>query len=341
MIRFAHPEYLFLLWLVGLIAVIIFFEYKWRLSAMRKWAKEPLWDAALPDRAPGMILLKRLLLTGALGMLVLALSGPQVGTKLVEVTREGADVAIAVDVSQSMLTEDITPNRMMKARHEIQKFLSDLRGDRVALVPFAGVAFVQVPLTLDYSAVNSILNALEPGMIPQPGTSLSAAIKQSMRAFSDESKAQRVIILITDGEDHEQGALDEAKEAAKEGVIIYTVGMASPTGGPIPEKDERGRITGYKKDEKGGTVISRLDDKLLSEIAKTTGGEFYRATSVGSEFKDIFRKIAGLDKEQFEAKEYTDYEDRFQWLLSAALILILIAEFLPRSRRKKKQGFTG
>lgn len=303
---------------------------------MQRWAREPLWDASLPNRALFRRFFKGLLTVAAVGLLVFALSGPQVGTRLVEVTREGADIAIAVDVSQSMLAEDITPNRMIKTRHEITKFLSRLRGDRVALVPFAGVAFVQVPLTLDYSAVNSILNAFEPGMIPQPGTSLAGAIEQAKRAFRVESKAQRVIILISDGEDHEKGALEEAKTAAKEGVIIHTVGMASLTGGPIPEKDSRGRISGYKKDDEGGTVISRLNDKLLSDIARTTGGEFYRATAVGGEFKEIFKKIAGLEKEQFEAKEYTDYEDRFQWPLAAAFLLVLIGEFVPPGRRRKR-----
>lgn len=303
---------------------------------MRSWANEPLWDSAIPHRAPGKVLTKRLILVAAVVFILVALSGPQVGTRIVEVTREGSDIAIALDVSQSMLTEDITPNRMMKTQHEVVKFLGRLRGDRVALVPFAGVAFVQVPLTLDYAAVNSILHAMEPGMIPQPGTSLAAAIKQARRAFRIESEAQKVIILITDGEDHEKGAIEEAKEAAKEGIIIYTVGMASPAGGPIPIKDTNGRISGYKKDSDGSTVVSRLNDKILIEIAKLTGGEFYRASAIGDEFNQIFNQISGLDKEQFEAKEYSDFEHRFQWPLTAALLLIVISEAIAPGRRKRK-----
>jgi len=272
----------------------------------------------------------------AIMLLIFSASGPQVGTRMIEVIREGSDIAIAVDVSESMLAEDITPNRMMKAQHEIVKFLGKLRGDRVALVPFAGVAFVQVPLTLDYAAVNSILHALEPGMIPQPGTSISAAINQASRAFRAEGKAQNIIILISDGEDHEAGAIEAAKEAAKESVIIYTVGMASPSGGPVPIKNERGKVTGYKKEKGGGTVISRLNEKLLTDIARITGGEFYRATSVGGEFNKIYKQVAGLDKEQFEAKEYTDFEHRFQWPLAAAFLLVVIGEIIPPGRRRKK-----
>lgn len=336
MIRFAHPDYLYFLWVIPVMLLIVWWEYHWRLKSMSRWASEPLWDAALPDRAPGRKLVKRLLITLSIAMLLVALSGPQIGTRMVEVTREGSDIAIVIDVSQSMLAEDITPNRMMKARHEVVKFLGRLHGDRVALVPFAGVAFVQVPLTLDYAAVNSILHALEPGMIPQPGTSLSAAIKQAQRAFREESKAQKIMMLITDGEDHETGAIDQAKEAARENIIIYTIGMASPSGGPVPIKNTSGRITGYKQERGGGTIISRLNEKLLMDIARITGGEYFRSTAVGSEFKQIFNKVAKLDKEEFEAREFTDYEHRFQWFLLAALLLIVLAELIPPGRLRKK-----
>ncbi len=336
MIRFARPEYLYFLWVIPLLLLIVWWEYRWRLKSMSRWASEPLWDVALPDRAPGRKLVKRLLIVLAIAMLLAALSGPQIGTRLVEVTREGSDIAIVIDVSQSMLAEDITPNRMMKARHEVVKFLGRLHGDRVALVPFAGVAFVQVPLTLDYAAVNSILHALEPGMIPQPGTSLSAAIKQAQRAFREESKAQKIMMLITDGEDHEAGAIDQAKEAVRENIIIYTIGMASPSGGPVPIKNARGNITGYKQERGGGTIISRLNEKLLKDIARITGGEYFRSTAVGSEFKQIFKKVAKLDKEEFEAREFTDFEHRFQWFLLAALLLIVAAELIPPGRLRRK-----
>ncbi|NQT35625.1 VWA domain-containing protein [bacterium] len=336
MIRFANPDYLHFLWVIPVLLLIIWWEYGWRLKSMSRWASEPLWDAALPDRAPGRKLAKRLLIVLAIAMLLAALTGPQIGTRMVEVTREGSDIAIVIDVSQSMLAEDITPNRMMKARHEVVKFLGRLHGDRVALVPFAGVAFVQVPLTLDYAAVTSILHALEPGMIPQPGTSLSEAIKQARRAFREESRAQKIMLLITDGEDHEAGAIDQAKEAARENIIIYTIGMASPSGGPVPIKNTRGKITGYKQERGGGTVISRLNEKLLTDIARITGGEYFRSTAVGSEFKQIFKKVAKLDKEEFEAKEFTDYEHRFQWFLLTALLLIIAAELIPPGRLRRK-----
>lgn len=336
MIRFARPEYLYLLWLLPFIAAAVVYEYRWRKNALAGWANPATLDTILPERAPFRLLIKRLLATIAMAVLILALAGPQVGTKLVEVSREGTDVVIALDVSKSMLAEDLTPNRLLKARHGILRFLQMLRGDRVALVPFAGVAFVQVPLTLDYGAFGAVLNALEPGIIPHPGTALGEAIAQSRRAFRKEGKAQKTLILITDGEDHEEGALEQAKEAAKEGVIIFTVGMASPAGAPIPEKDAVGHITGYKNDRDGGTVISRLNEKLLVDIADATGGEFFRDNPSGDEFKRIYDRLSGMDKQKFEQKQFTDYEDRFQWLLVLAMIILLLEELIPPYRLRRK-----
>ena len=336
MIRFAHPEYLVLLWGIPVLLVITWWEHSWRLQAMRNWANSELWDFTFPHRSPNRILLRQILSVSAIGCLVFAISGPQVGTREIEVTREGSDIAIAIDVSRSMWCEDVVPDRLSKARHEISRLLNLLRGDRISLIPFSSFAFVQVPLTLDYSAVNTLLYTIDPNVMPEQGTSLSEAIKQCMRTFSDESKAQRIIILITDGEDHEGEALEQAKKAAESGTIIYTVGMASSMGGPIPIKTKRGKVSGYLKDSRGATVISRLNEDILKEIADITDGEYYGASATGDEFRKLFKKIAGLDKELFETKQYTDYEDRFQWFAAAAFLLILIGQIIPPGRRRQR-----
>lgn len=335
MIRFAHPWALQLIWLVPIALVVAWLEYRWRLKAMSSWAKEALWDASLPDRAPMRLALKRGFWALAIGFIALALAGPQVGTRTMQVTREGTDVVIALDVSKSMLAEDVAPSRMLKAKHEILKLLEQLRGDRVALVPFAGAAFVQVPLTLDYGALGSMLNSLDPGMIPQPGTAIGDAIKQARKAFRSESKAQKILILITDGEDQENGAVTEAKEAAKEGVLIFTVGMASPEGAPIPEKDDAGRVMGYKQASGSGTVISKLNESLLTDVAGSTGGDYYRDNPGGDEFRKIYERILGMSREKFEQKQFTDYEDRFQWPLAMAFLLLLADELVLPYRRRK------
>ncbi len=335
MIRFTHPQMLYLLWLVPVLFGLVWWEYKWKLSSMAKWADAKLWNDVLPNRAPKHVLWKRLLFVIAIGLVISALSGPQVGTHMMEVTRKGTDIAIAVDLSQSMLVEDLTPNRFQKARHEVGRFIEKLQGDRIALVPFAQVAFVEVPMTLDHGAVMSKLNALKPEMIPHPGTSLAATIKQAQRVFSNDSPAQKIIVIITDGEDHEADAVKEAKEAAKQGIIIYTIGMATPTGGPIPQKNQYDKVTGYKKDRSGNTIVSRLNEDLLTEISSVTNGEFYRATQTGSEFRQMYKTISGMNQEVFETKQFTDFEDRFQWPSALALLLIIIGQLIPPSRRRK------
>ncbi len=337
MIRFAHPAYLNLLWSILPLLLLAVYEYFWRLRAMKRWAEESMWDVALPTRAPARILIQRLLTIVALALVMTALTGPQVGTRLVEVKREGTDIAIALDVSESMNAEDISPSRLIKARSEVIRLLKRLQGDRVALVPFAQVAFVQSPLTVDYSAVATMLNALEPDIIPLPGTSISAAIEQSRRAFKVESKAQKILILITDSEDHNSEPLKQAKEAAKEGIRIFTIGMATPEGAPVPVKVARGRTTGYKQ-YRGTTVVSRLDEELLQDIADATDGEYFRATKTGREFETLYEKISGMKTEEFETKQYTDYEDRFQWPLAAALALLFIEGLIVPGKKRRKKG---
>lgn len=335
MIRFAHPEYLYYLYALPVLVILTLLELRWRKAAMLRWANEPLWDSAFPHRAPKNIFIKRLLGVSAIGLLILAISGPQVGTRQIEVKREGTDIVIALDVSRSMYATDIAPSRLIKARHEITRLMKRLRGDRVALVPFAEVAFVQIPLTLDYSAVVTALNAIDPEVIPYPGTSLTEAIKQGQRAFRIESRAQKILILITDSEDHSSNAVKQAEEAAKEGVRIFAVGMATPQGGPIPVTDDRGRITGYKEFN-GATVVSRLNENILIDIAQATGGEYFRATKTGTEFENIFKKISGMDTQEFETKQFTDYEDRFQWPAALAFVLIALEMMIPAGRRRKE-----
>lgn len=334
MIRFAHPEALQLLWGIPVIFVIAWLEFRWRGKAMKKWANSSLWNIALPESSRGRIFFKRILEIFAIFFLIIAISGPQIGTRLVDVKREGTDLVIALDVSESMLAEDIVPNRFIKARGEIIRLLSRLKGDRIALVPFAGSAFVQIPLTLDYSAVTTLINAFDPSVMPQPGSSLAEAIKISRNAFRSESNAQKVMFIVTDGEDHSGKAVEEAKIAEREGIMIFIVGMATQSGAPIPSKDRSGRITGYKQDRSGGTVVSRPDEGLLREIASITGGSYYRATSAGDEFLQIYNKLTGMKTELYETKQFTDFEDRFQWLIGLALLMLFFDLVISPGKRR-------
>lgn len=335
MIRFSNGWALQLLYLLPLLLLMVYFEYRWRLKSLSKWAEMSMWKHSFPNIATFRLLLKRILLFLSLSFLIVALAGPQVGTRIMEIKREGTDIAIIVDFSHSMLAEDVAPNRLERARHEIRRFLSKLRGDRVALVPFAGASFIQVPLTLDYGSVHSLLDVLDPDIMPHYGSNIGEAIKIARNAFVEESKAQRVMLIISDGEEHTPKAIEEAKQAAKEGIIIFTIGMATPAGAPVPIKDRRGNVVRFKQDRGGSIVVSKLDEQLLQEIASVTGGQYYRTTSSGDEFNQIIQRLGRLDAEQHEGKMFTDYEDRFQWPLGAALLLLIAEELIPPYRRRR------
>jgi Ca-activated chloride channel family protein len=261
---------------------------------------------------------------------------PQIGTKLEEVKREGIDIFMALDVSKSMLAEDIAPNRFEKARHEISNFVDRMRGDRVGLIVFSGLAFVQCPLTLDYSASKLFLEDIYIGIVPQPGTAISEAIKTAQRSFVTKELKHKVLIIITDGEDHEEDPVEVAKEAAKEGIIIYTVGIGSPQGAPIPEYDRLGNRIGYKKDRSGQIITTRLDIPTLEKIAFETDGKFYISTTGETELDKIYDDIAAMEKKELSSREFTQFEDRFQIFLAIVLVL-LVTETLLSERRTIKR----
>ena len=276
------------------------------------------------------------LIIAIFSIIVFSLANPQIGTRLEEVKRTGVDIFIAIDVSKSMLAEDITPNRLDKAKHEIANFIEKLQGDRIGLIAFSGLAFVQCPLTLDYGAAKLFLNDIEVGSVPQPGTAISEAIKTAMRSFTSRELKYKVLVLITDGEDHEEDPIEVAKEATKEGIIIYTVGMGSPQGAPIPEFDKYGQQVGYKKDKDGQIVTSKLDVLTLEKIAFETGGKFYVSTTGEVELDKILDEVNKMEKKELASRKFTQFEDRFQIFLFFVLAL-LIFETLLSERRKIKQ----
>jgi Ca-activated chloride channel family protein len=245
------------------------------------------------------------------------------------------NIIIAMDVSSSMMAEDIKPNRLEKAKQEVNGLLSRMQGDRVGLVAFAGVAFVQCPLTLDYSAAKMFLDIIDVSLIPQPGTVIGDAIRTSIKAFNQKERKYKVLILLTDGEDHDSDPLSAAEEASKEGIRIYTIGIGSAQGEPIPIRDNRGQVTGFKKDQEGSVVVSKLDEVTLQKIALTTGGKYYHATSGEMELDKIYDEISKMEKKELEGKLMTQYEDRYQYFLFISLIFLTI-EFLVSERRSRK-----
>jgi len=282
------------------------------------------------------VIWKSVLFIIAYSLLVIALADPQIGQTLEEVKREGVDIIVALDVSLSMKAEDISPNRLEKAKHEVSKLIDLLEGDRVGLVAFAGMAHVQCPLTLDYSAAKLFLRMMNTDLIPQPGTAVGDAIEKSVKAFNQKERKYKVLILITDGEDHESDPIKAAEEAAAEGILIFTIGLGSPQGVPIPMYDRYGNASGFKKDRQGNVVTTKLDVTTLQKIAYLTNGKYYISSAGETELKEIYDEVNQLEKKELTSRQFSQYEDRFQIFIILALLVLIVETFLPIRHKKQK-----
>jgi Ca-activated chloride channel family protein len=333
--RFASPDNFALL---GLILVLGLF-YIWALKRKKKILAR-FGDIFLLLKNSPMISFARqggkavIILTGMF-FAVLTLSQLQCGTHMEMMKRQGIDLVIAIDVSNSMLAEDIKPNRITKAKQEVRGILDRLAGDRIGLVAFAGEAFIQCPLTLDYSAAEIFLDVIDVGLIPQQGTAIGDAIRKSTEAFERHERQHKVLILLTDGEDHDTEPLKAAEEARKEGVKIYAIGIGSPLGEPIPITDRQGQKAGYLKDNNGEVVVTKLDEITLQKIALTTGGKYYHATPEEMELDKVYEEIDRMEKKELEGKLLMQYEDRFQYPLFLAIAFIAAEAFISEKRKVK------
>ena len=333
-LRFRYPLFLHGLW--GVLLLIVFFVliYRHKETLLQRFGHLELIKRILPGYDKRRVVWKNIFFILAYIFLVIALADPQIGTKLEQVKRKGVDIIIALDVSNSMKAEDIKPNRLEKAKHEIVRFIDLLKGDRIGLVAFAGMAHLVCPLTLDYGAAKLFLQMMDTDLIPVQGTALGDAIKVAMKAFNQKDRKHKVLILITDGEDHEGDPVKVAKEAAKEGIIIYTIGIGSPQGVPIPVYDRNGNEVGFMKDRNGNVVTTKLDMATLQEIAFVTNGKYYMATSGQSELEKIYGEINKMEKKELSARKFSQYEDRYQIFALIGLIFVLLEFFLPVRTRK-------
>jgi len=340
MIRFGNENLLFLLALVPLLMVFFYLVFRWKRRAMRRFGNLFLLEQLTPSFSKRRRVWKIVLLLVAISFIILALARPQVGTALEEVKRKGVDVFVAIDVSESMNAEDVPPNRLAKARHEVASLVDRLEGDRIGLIAFAGEAFVQCPLTLDYGAAKIFLDVLKPGLIPTPGTAIGKAMQLAIESFETTERKHKVLILITDGENHEDDVMPIAEAAEREGVVIYTVGIGSQKGVPIPIGDERGGRSGFKKDRNGDVVVTKLDELTLEKIALQTGGKYYRASSGEAELDRIYDEISGMEKKELASLKFSQFEERYQYVLAIAFLL-LVLELLLSERREVKTEWRG
>lgn len=331
MFRFENPEYLNLLWLIPIIILILFWLNKRSKILLSEFADLTLHNSIIPDHSNAKAKIKSAILILAIALLILAAANPQVGTKLQEVKQTGIDVFICLDVSLSMSADDIKPNRLEKAKYQISNLIQKLRGDRIGLIIFAGQAYVQFPLTTDYSAANLFLNAVDFNSVPQQGTAIAAAINMAAKSF-DTASTQKAIVIITDGEDHEGDIESAVENAVDKGIKIYTIGLGSPDGSPIPVYDERGNLRGFKTDNQGNTVLTKLNEQILKEIASKADGVYYRGNNYEDYLDKIYTDLSQLEKSEYGTKKVTDYESRYYYLLIPALVLLII-ELLISDRK--------
>ncbi|MCB0748344.1 MAG: VWA domain-containing protein, partial [Ignavibacteriae bacterium] len=315
MFRFAHSEYLYALYLMPIIIVLIWYSLRNQNQLLERFANSKLHKVLFPLRSRFKAFIKNGLIVISIALLILALANPQIGSKIEEVKQVGIDVYILLDVSLSMNAEDIKPSRLEKAKHEISKLIQKLQGDRIGLIVFSGNAYIQFPLTTDYSAANLFLSAVSVKSVPQPGTAIGPAIKLAMNSFKKDEETQKAIVIITDGEDHE-GSLDSIVEEANNlGVKIYAIGLGSPQGVPIPIYNNSGVQIGYKKDRSGNVVLTKLDETTLQEITNKGNGQYYRGSNTDDELEMIYNDLASLEGSEFGATKVTEYEDRYYYFL--------------------------
>lgn len=265
----------------------------------------------------------------SLTFLVIALARPQWGSEVREIEQKGLQVMVALDVSQSMLAEDIKPTRLDRAKLEIADLTERLDGDEIGLTLFSGASFVQVPLTSDYLTALNYLDSAGPQVISRPGTVIGDAIRTATDAFDETLDNQKVLIVMTDGEDHETDPLAAAQEAADAGVLIYTIGFGTPEGEPVPVTNEYGEVIDFKRDQNGEVVLSKLDENTLLSIAQTGDGKYYRATADGGELDSLLGEIDNLQRAQLQSRFETTFIERFQIFLALALGALILAEFIP------------
>ncbi len=309
----------------------------WKSRKRKQFGNLEITQRLMPNVAKTQPIVKFVLYTLAISSLLLGLANLQFGTKVDEVKREGVDIMLALDVSNSMLAEDLSPNRLERSKRAIYQLIEKLHNDRLGIIVFAGDAYVQLPITTDYSSAKLFLETISTDIVPTQGTSIGSAIDLAMESFDFENGTSKSIIVITDGENHEDDAKGSAETANSEGVSVHTIGMGSEKGAPIPIY-KNGAQVGFRTDNTNNTVVTKLNETMLKEIATAGGGSYVRATNANAGLAIIMEQIDQLEKKEFGSKSIKDYEDRFQLFLIIAFVLLLIEFFISNRKTTKLDG---
>jgi Ca-activated chloride channel family protein len=320
-------KYLYLLFLLPLLVVLFFFNSYWKVKKQREFGDLELIKKLSPDRSVFKPIFKLVVILLALAGLIFGLVNPKIGTKMETVKREGIDIVFAMDVSKSMLAEDVVPSRLEKSKQIVSQIINQLGNDRIGIVAYAGSAFPVLPITTDYSVAKMFLQSMNTEMVSSQGTSLDQAIKLSSTYFDDKSKTSKLLILISDGEDHSEGAQAAAEEANKQGMRIITIGLGTEKGGTIPLK-KNGVVQSYQRDNNDEVVVTKLNRASLETIAKATKGGYINGNNTKDVLAYVKSSLDNIQKTEFESTQIADFQSQFQWFLGFAFVLLFLDLFL-------------
>ena len=328
MIQLDNSTYFILLLVIPAMVFIYLGMQLWKKRTQKRFAESRLLQRLAPSRSRVKSTIKFVVFSLGIAALVLALVNPKIGTKLETVKREGVDIVFAIDVSKSMEAEDIAPNRLEKAKRLVSEIINQLASDRVGIIAYAGQAYPQLPITTDYGSAKMFLQSMNTDMLSSQGTAINEAIELASTYFNDAEQTNRLLFLVSDGEDHSGMATFDAVELAQqEGIKIFTIGVGTPKGGPIPIK-VKGVTERYKKDNNGEVVITKLNEAVLSELADEGDGAYVNGANTDDAVSYIKEVLNQMDKKEFEAKQFAEYQDQFQWFLGAALFLLFLDVFI-------------
>ncbi len=328
MIQFDEKIYFYLLAIIPVMALAFFFLQIWKRKTQKRFANTGLLKRLAPNKSSFKSTVKLVFLLAGLAFLVLGLVNPKIGTKLETVKREGVDIVFAIDVSKSMLAEDIAPNRLEKSKRIVSEITNQLVSDRIGIIAYAGQAYPQLPITTDYGAAKMFLQSMNTDMLSSQGTAINAAIDLASTYYDDSQQTNRVLFIVSDGEDHSESATTNAVEkATQNGIRVYTIGVGKAKGAPIPIK-RNGIVESLKKDNQGEVVITKLNENILTEIADRGNGEYIDGSNTESAVEYIKEELNRMDKTEFEAKQFAEYKDQFQWFLAAGFLFLFLDIFV-------------
>jgi len=332
MFRFAHIEYLYLLILIPVLALVFAVMFSQRKKALKRFGNMEVIENLMPAVSFSRPVIKSVLVLFVLASLIFGIAQPQFGSKLREIKREGVEIIIALDVSNSMMAEDIKPNRLERAKQAIARLVDRLVNDKIGLIVFAGDAYTQIPITTDYVSAKLFLNTISTDIVPKQGTAIGSAIELGIKSFTQQEETSKALIIISDGENHEDDAIEMAKQALEKGITVHTVGIGLPRGAPIPIYS--GGQKTYREDNKGQTIISKLDETMLRRIANAGEGVYIRSTDTRVGLDKLFDEINKMEKQEMESKVYSDYDERFQYVFGIGLFILLL-DFIILERKNR------